>query len=691
MNVTLGSSVLNSELPSLTDIARELATAIGADPEAEEPAADPGDLPQTADLIRELAERPAEIDRIAIPASSGNATPATESLKNDFKNEFGALAGDKAKFDATMQKVFGDDYDRGLAEQYRQKALAGDFSWLPDIKLVDAQTLGGGNGAYNAAEGVVYINRDVVAADPAKATQVYVEEAGHHLDAKLNKVDAAGDEGELFRRTLAGEKLSDTEVAAIKSQDDHGTITVDGKQVEVEFWFGEDLWDGAKKVASDAVDGVKSAASDVGDYVKNAGRDVAYSVGDAFKEGATGIVDTVKIGLVDGFVGDIVVGGFGNLFQGHIADAWDSVVNGADRLFLQAPRRLANSAIESIGDVLKTPTYIFPERFGAGIRDFIDRGTDSTRTAVNTVVDIGRVAVRTPLEISGGLLRDGGEVLRYWARGDVKTGFERLGMAFVHPFVKAGGAVFDATMIGAQGIGNIAGNTLGLHQPARGLNKDERALLERYYGESLNLEDIRVHQNNLSNQIGMAPHTVGNDIYLPKDCFDENGNLNEKGRLTLVHEAGHVYQSQHRGNGYIHEALMPQAGAMVDGGSRNQGYDFGVPARNDKPFREWNPEQQAEFFETMAKAREGHYRTDTNGDGKVNEDDGEPTMPYDKTGDGVDRAEFELAYNDVNLDGKLTAEDFQNRQPLNLTDEQFRNLVEMWDAAKRAHPDQAIV
>src|SRR6185503_1007552 len=106
---------------------------------------------------------------------------------------------------------------------------------LPPVQFVSRETLQGGNGAYNQADGVIYIAEDLKN-DPAKMQSVFIEEAGAHLDAMLNKSDTAGDEGELFRRLMSGEKLSSTEIAAIRAENDHGVITVNGKKVEVEFW-----------------------------------------------------------------------------------------------------------------------------------------------------------------------------------------------------------------------------------------------------------------------------------------------------------------------------------------------------------------------------------------------------------------------------------------------------------------------
>jgi len=615
---------------------------------------------------------------VATHAATRQADPK-EQVKSAFKQEFAAKAANKQEFDGLMRQVFGDKYDRNLAEQYRQRALAGDFSFLPDVKFVDAGTLGGGNAAYNAQEGVVYINQDVAASDPQKAAQAFVEEAGHHLDAKLNTSDTRGDEGEMFRRVLSGEHLSTNEIAEIRNQDDRGTITVDGKQVEVEFWFGEDIVDSVGDAASSVVDTAKDAVSDAADYVGNAARDVVYSVGDAVKEAGMGLINGVEI-FAQGFVADLIGGTFMNLLQGHVADAWDSITRGLDKMVIQAPRRVLNGWLTGAGHMLKSFTHMLPEKAGGNLlREVIDRGVDSVRSIGNGVIDICRNFYRLPLEIVGGFEHDIGEALKHWARGDIGGGFERLGMAFVNPFKRAGGAVVDSVMIAGQGIGNVFGNVFGLHEPSRGLSKAERDYLKSMYGDSLNLEDIRIHKGNISRDLGMAPHCVGNDIYLPEKCFNADGSLNEEGRLTLVHEAFHAYQAQHGGNGYIHEALLWQAG------DRKTAYEWTVALREGKPFNEWNPEQQAEFMETMARARDGHW-------GKDNNKDGVPDHSYDLNQNGrIDKDELELAWGDINGDGKIDQNVPNRNTTIKFTDQEFAQLMATWDAIKADRPDRAVV
>lgn len=154
---------------------------------------------------------------------------AKVQMKSLMKKQFGDVARDQTKFHDTMRKIFGKGYDFVKAEAFRQKALKGDFSWLPPIKFASNSDMRGANGAYDAKSGSVYIN-DKLKNDPSLAASTYVEEAGHHLDTKLNKTDTPGDEGEMFRRVLGGEKLSKKQLATIRNENDKGTILVNGKE-----------------------------------------------------------------------------------------------------------------------------------------------------------------------------------------------------------------------------------------------------------------------------------------------------------------------------------------------------------------------------------------------------------------------------------------------------------------------------
>ncbi|MGE6761026.1 hypothetical protein ACQKGO_23610 [Corallococcus interemptor] len=289
-------------------------------------------------------------------------------VQSTFKREFGAMASDKQKFHETMRTVYGEGYDAAKAEQFRQQALKGDFGWLPPVRTVSAETLGGANGAYDAESGTVLINESL---DPSLAASTYVEEAGHHLDTKLNTEDTQGDEGELFRRILSGEKLTPKQVADIRAENDKGTIVVDGKAKEVEFWNPfKALGDAAKAVgnavtgAAKAVGGaVSSAANWVGNTVTGAAKavggavssaaswvggaaktvwsgvkNVANRMGDGIRGLVTGAISTV-VGAVRN-VGEGIgtfFGGIGKLFQGKFGEGFKQMGLGLLKAVVQTP------------------------------------------------------------------------------------------------------------------------------------------------------------------------------------------------------------------------------------------------------------------------------------------------------------------------------------------------------------------
>ena len=149
---------------------------------------------------------------------------------------------------------------------------------------------------------------------------------------------------EMFRRMLSGEQLSAREIEAIRNDNDHGTITVDGKKVDVEFWFGEDIAD----AFGDAAEAVGSAASDVVDYVGTAAKEAAYEIGDGIKEVTMGVVNAGEI-FVKGFTDDVLGGFFVNVLNGRFADAFDSVINGIDKMAFQTTRRLLSTCVMITG------------------------------------------------------------------------------------------------------------------------------------------------------------------------------------------------------------------------------------------------------------------------------------------------------------------------------------------------------
>lgn len=237
--------------------------------------------------------------RSAVQTAIASDSAGLEAARSAVETNLTQLASDPEKFHQTLTKSFGDSYDKTRAETIRQQVLSGDFSWMPDIKVVDEsvladqsgqQTAGQALGAYSKDADTIYISRQLLLSDPAKAAQILTEEVGHSLDARLNQSDAAGDEGDIFARLVGGESISDAELLALQSENDSGTIIVDGKTVEVEYGFLSNIGKAVTGAAKGVLGAAKSVVEGVGTLVKtNIGfvRDAHKALGSALKSVAS--------------------------------------------------------------------------------------------------------------------------------------------------------------------------------------------------------------------------------------------------------------------------------------------------------------------------------------------------------------------------------------------------------------------
>jgi len=212
------------------------------------------------------------------------ADPALAAVTRRYEARLADLAADPEAFHRTLATAFGGGYDRAEAEGIRQQVLAGDFSWMPEIRVVDGAALGDrsgtqgpgaqGLGAYDAAGDTIYLSRELLEGDPSKAVEILTEEVGHGLDARLNASDAAGDEGDIFSRLVGGETISAGELAALRTENDSGTILVDGREVQVEYGglggVVRKIGKGISSAVKGAVDFVKDGVESIKDGVKSA-------------------------------------------------------------------------------------------------------------------------------------------------------------------------------------------------------------------------------------------------------------------------------------------------------------------------------------------------------------------------------------------------------------------------------------
>lgn len=365
------------------------------------------------------------------PSQDGNGA-TTQRLQSAMREQFAAKAQDPRAFHDMMAKTFGPGYDSAKAEGLRKLALAGDFSWLPPVKLLDSASLKGAHGAYDAQQGVVYIDAELAAKNPKLAASTYVEEAGAHLDTMLNATDTLGDEGEMFRRLMGGEKLSAQDVAQIKADDDRGTITVDGKQIAVEFW---NPIKSIKKAAKAVGGAIKKAVTGVGSAVKSAASHAwngVKSFGSAIKNaGSTAMDGMLAAGdkLMSG-LGKMTVGFVKNLFTGNVGDAFKSLFGGAQDIVIGVPKQLIRTTIDTARDAAKSVTHLLPEVIGSKIRTVFDKSFNFVGGFTDGFLDaLGRTVSAFTDPVSG-FLGDVEAAVKRAIDGDFKGAAKAFGAAF---------------------------------------------------------------------------------------------------------------------------------------------------------------------------------------------------------------------------------------------------------------------
>lgn len=138
-------------------------------------------------------------------------------------------------FSEKMTIAFGEGIDLESATSLIQNLSNGQF--LPQIEILSLKDINGYNGAFDVLTNTLYISEDFLlqnANNPDAIASVLVEEIGHFIDSRVNAIDALGDEGEIFSALVRGTTLSQTDVVALKSENDQVTINPNGKPILVE-------------------------------------------------------------------------------------------------------------------------------------------------------------------------------------------------------------------------------------------------------------------------------------------------------------------------------------------------------------------------------------------------------------------------------------------------------------------------
>jgi hypothetical protein len=132
-----------------------------------------------------------------------------------------------------LASVFGENFETLAAANTLSEAWKNsDFTIIPTIEIISDSDLNGANGAFSIQTNRIYLSESLInRANSSLIFNVILEEIGHKIDSVINDVDTAGDEGQLFSALVRGETLSTTELNAIKQENDHAIITIDGQAI----------------------------------------------------------------------------------------------------------------------------------------------------------------------------------------------------------------------------------------------------------------------------------------------------------------------------------------------------------------------------------------------------------------------------------------------------------------------------
>ncbi|MCU7242851.1 MAG: calcium-binding protein, partial [Microcystis aeruginosa WS75] len=138
-------------------------------------------------------------------------------------------------FYANLATAFGTSYDVVKATELRNQWQSRNFSQLPPIEVLSGEVLGTAKGAYAVSTNKIYLSESFLnVAASESLVKVILEEIGHYVDAQINPVDSAGDEGEYFAELVQGNSLDVATLDALRAENDSGIITINGKIIQVE-------------------------------------------------------------------------------------------------------------------------------------------------------------------------------------------------------------------------------------------------------------------------------------------------------------------------------------------------------------------------------------------------------------------------------------------------------------------------
>ena len=139
-------------------------------------------------------------------------------------------------YDMITGLAFGTDYNQSIFNSLQQSFLLGDFSQLPNVQIISSSILGDADAAYATELNTIFLSDEFVnSSDEQAIAGALLEEVEHYIDAQINVIDFAGDEGEVFSKLVQGENLDADQLVILRQENDHGVINFNEQQINVEF------------------------------------------------------------------------------------------------------------------------------------------------------------------------------------------------------------------------------------------------------------------------------------------------------------------------------------------------------------------------------------------------------------------------------------------------------------------------
>jgi nucleoid-associated protein YgaU len=166
------------------------------------------------------------------PSISGLMDEAVEKVHSSLQEL--AAGPDLAE---KLTEAFGEKGSKKAVEEVTPDWLTGNFSGLPELKVVSSAEIDGANGAYAEATDTIYISGEFLVENigsPQAVADVLLEEIGHHVDARINVFDTEGDEGDLFSAVVQGKELGQPQIEILRGEDDTAIVVIDGETLKIE-------------------------------------------------------------------------------------------------------------------------------------------------------------------------------------------------------------------------------------------------------------------------------------------------------------------------------------------------------------------------------------------------------------------------------------------------------------------------